>query len=64
MDIFKKEYDINILENKNEIKTDISSKKKMLSLSISRRYEQLRTANSIVSLIENDNYGFDREELL
>lgn len=64
MGIFKKEYDINILENKNEVKTDISSKKKMLSLSISRRYEQLRTANSIVSLIENDNYGFDREELL
>lgn len=63
MGIFKKEYDINILENKNEVKTDISSKKKMLNESISRRYEQLRTANPILSLIENNDYGFDREDL-
>lgn len=54
MGIFKREYDINILENKNEVKTDTSPKKKILSSSISRKYEQLRTANSIVSLIEND----------
>lgn len=63
MDIFKKEYAINILENKNEVKIDTSPKKKMLNESISRRYEQLRTANSIASLIENNNYGFDREDL-
>lgn len=63
MDIFKKEDIINIFENKNEVKTDTSPKKKLLHEIISRRYNQLQTANSIASLIEHINYGFDREEL-